>query len=109
MLERAVTICLVYDFFSNFNTAYHLSITHVLHPFSVVREVKRESSISFDISMPESPASVKRKRVKRELEENGEHPKKQVPSDSIECLYKEKQSSYLSPFSFCTLDLNCFS
>ncbi|OQU78720.1 endonuclease III homolog 1, chloroplastic isoform X6 [Sorghum bicolor] len=42
-----------------------------------VREVKRESSVSFDISKPEATASVKRKRVKRELELNGEHHKKQ--------------------------------
>ncbi|KAG2561733.1 endonuclease III homolog 1, chloroplastic-like isoform X3 [Panicum virgatum] len=44
----------------------------------VVQEVKCESSVSFDVSKPESTASVKRKRVKRELELNGEHPKKQV-------------------------------
>jgi len=51
---------------------------HMFHAFSVVQEVKRESSVSFDVSKPESTASVKRKRVKRELELNGEHPKKQV-------------------------------
>jgi len=50
----------------------------MFHAFSVVQEVKRESSVSFDVSKPESTASVKRKRVKRELELNGEHPKKQV-------------------------------
>jgi len=44
----------------------------------VVQEVKRESSVSFDVSKPESTTSVKRKRVKRELEVNGEPPKKQV-------------------------------
>jgi endonuclease-3 len=43
--------------------------------------VKHESSISSDISKPDSP-SVKRKRIKQELEENGEHPKKQVPADN---------------------------
>ena len=49
-------------------------------PFSVVREVKRESSVSFDIPKPKATASFKRKRVKRELEVNGEHHKKQVPA-----------------------------
>ena len=48
--------------------------------FSVAREVKRESSVSFDISKPEATASVNKKRVKRELEVNGEHHKKQVPA-----------------------------
>ncbi|XP_062197730.1 endonuclease III homolog 1, chloroplastic-like isoform X2 [Phragmites australis] len=43
-----------------------------------VREVKRESSVSFDTSKSESSASLKRKRVKREFEVNREHPKKQV-------------------------------
>ncbi|KAJ1275389.1 hypothetical protein BS78_05G132000 [Paspalum vaginatum] len=46
-------------------------------PF-VVREVEHEASVSFDISKPESTASVKRKRVKREVEVTGEHLEKQV-------------------------------
>ena len=54
---------------------------HMFHAFSVVQEVKRESSVSFDVSKPESTTSVKRKRVKRELEVNGEPPKKQVSVD----------------------------
>lgn len=54
---------------------------HVFHAFSVVREVKHESSVSFDVSKCESTASVKRKRMKRELEVNGEYPKKQVSAD----------------------------
>ncbi|KAL6660618.1 hypothetical protein ACP70R_001653 [Stipagrostis hirtigluma subsp. patula] len=41
-------------------------------------KVKRESSVTFDISTSESSASMKRKRVKRELDVNGEHPTKQV-------------------------------
>ncbi|CAL4993734.1 unnamed protein product [Urochloa decumbens] len=60
----------------------------------VVREVKRESSVSFDISKPESP-SVKRKRVKRELEENGEHPVKQVVPD-IEDFRYDKTKALIS-------------
>lgn len=40
--------------------------------------MKRESSVSFDISKSEMNASVKRKRVKWVLEVNGEQPKKQV-------------------------------
>ncbi|KAL6875697.1 hypothetical protein ACP4OV_013210 [Aristida adscensionis] len=43
-----------------------------------VNKVKRESSVSFDNSMAESTASVKTKRVKRELDVDGEHPKNQV-------------------------------
>ncbi|TVU25819.1 hypothetical protein EJB05_28329, partial [Eragrostis curvula] len=43
-----------------------------------VREVKHESSASFDISKSEPVASVKRKRVKQELEVNGENSTKQV-------------------------------
>ncbi|CAL4988450.1 unnamed protein product [Urochloa decumbens] len=57
----------------------------------VVREVKRESSVSFDISKPESP-SVKRKRVKRELEENGEHPVKQVVPDIEDFRYDKTKA-----------------
>ncbi|CAN6371718.1 unnamed protein product [Urochloa humidicola] len=57
----------------------------------VVREVKRESSISFDVSKPESP-SVKRKRVKQELEENGEHPKKQVVPDIEDFRYDKTKA-----------------
>ncbi|XP_021302262.1 endonuclease III homolog 1, chloroplastic isoform X3 [Sorghum bicolor] len=56
-------------------SASRLLVRADLNP--VVREVKRESSVSFDISKPEATASVKRKRVKRELELNGEHHKKQ--------------------------------
>lgn len=56
-------------------SASRLLVRADLNP--VVREVKRESSVSFDIPMPEATASVKRKRVKRELEVNGEHHKKQ--------------------------------
>ncbi|KAK3119913.1 hypothetical protein QOZ80_9AG0677660 [Eleusine coracana subsp. coracana] len=50
-----------------------------------VREVKRESNVSFDISKSESEsvASVKRKRVNRALEVNGEHPKKQDPLKKV--------------------------
>lgn len=59
-----------------------------------MREVKRESSVSFDILEPQSTASVKRKRVKRELEVNGEHPKKQVPSDKLEYLHMEKTNKF---------------
>jgi hypothetical protein len=60
-----------------------LSIKHAFDAFSGVREVKQESSVSFDISKSESESvsSVKRKRVKRALEVNGEHPKKQVSAD----------------------------
>lgn len=40
-----------------------------------------ESSVPFDTPKPEATVSVKRRRVKRELEVNGQHHKKQVPAD----------------------------
>lgn len=56
-----------------------VSIKHVLDAFSGVSE----SSVSFDISTSKSEplASVKRKRVNRELKVDGEHPKKQVSTE----------------------------
>lgn len=44
----------------------------------VIQAVKHEACVSFGISKPRLTASVKRKRVKQELEVTGEHPKKQV-------------------------------
>ncbi|PWZ43629.1 Endonuclease III 1, chloroplastic [Zea mays] len=60
----------------------------------VAREIKRESSVSFDTPKPEATVSVKRRRVKRELEVNGQHHKKQVPD--IEDFIYEKAKTLTS-------------
>ncbi|KAL5648388.1 hypothetical protein ACJX0J_039197, partial [Zea mays] len=60
----------------------------------VAREIKRESSVSLDTPKPEATVSVKRRRVKRELEVNGQHHKKQVPD--IEDFIYEKAKTLTS-------------
>jgi hypothetical protein len=59
-----------------------------------------ESSVSFNTPKPEATVYVKRRRVKRELEVNGQHHKKQVPLDWTDRLFMKRSKFHVFSFFF---------